>query len=150
MENPSSAGSSNHQTPNMQYQPCCQDSSAHAPGQLGRLSHQRENMENLKRPALPIRIFPGDLPRDTLESRVRQQFRLPSEALFESFIGENIDMSMFDGKVHVPSTKQLSHAKFFNPVTGRTSNVFACDFPHCGKIFRKWHNLFDHLRIHTG
>lgn len=24
-----------------------------------------------------------------------------------------------------------------------------CDADNCGKHFRKWHNFFDHLRIHT-
>ena len=61
----------------------------------------------------------------------------------------DFDMSIFEGKVHVPNTRELSHVKFYNPMTSRTSNVFSCDIANCGKIFRKWHNLFDHLRIHT-
>ncbi len=31
-------------------------------------------------------------------------------------------------------------------------SMFVCleDHGTCLKIFRKWHNLFDHLRVHTG
>ncbi len=42
--------------------------------------------------------------------------------------------------------------KFYNQQTKRTQSVFFCeedDF-RCKKIFKKWHNLFDHMRIHTG
>ena len=94
-------------------------------------------------------IPPTDNPRDTLQQRISLQFRLPQDCIFEYYRGEEIDMSIFEGKVHVPNTRVLSHVKFYNPTTNRTSNIFACDLANCGKIFRKWHNLFDHLRIHT-
>ena len=58
-------------------------------------------------------------------------------------------MSIFEGKLHIPNTRLLTHVIFYNPVTNRTSNLFSCDIADCGKIFRKWNNLFDHLRIHT-
>jgi uncharacterized Zn-finger protein len=61
-----------------------------------------------------------------------------------------MDMSIFYNKVHVPNTRDFSHVKFFNPCTNRTSNIYSCDHPYCLKYFRKWNNLFDHLRTHTG
>lgn len=67
-----------------------------------------------------------------------------------TILGEAADLTAFDNKAtHVPDTTNFSQIKFINPETGRLSSVFTCDKPFCGKFFRKWHNLFDHLRIHT-
>ena len=41
-------------------------------------------------------------------------------------------------------------------MTKRTVKVLMCTMKmcksgqHCNKTFRKWHNFFDHLRMHTG
>lgn len=64
--------------------------------------------------------------------------------------GENIDLSSFANKVHVPCTRKFTLVKYTSTTTGRQSKIFSCDHDGCGKLFRKWHNLFDHLRIHTG
>lgn len=91
----------------------------------------------------------GSKPRETLEGRLREQFSLPVDSIFESELGENIDTHIFDGKAHVPNTRDFSHITFFNPETSRTSNIYSCDQEYCGMYFRKWNNLFDHLRTHT-
>lgn len=39
--------------------------------------------------------------------------------------------------------------KFKNPETQRYLKILKCDFPDCPMNFRKWHNFYDHLRIHT-
>ncbi len=95
------------------------------------------------------KIQAGAKPRETLEGRLREQFNLPLDSTFESERGENIDMQVFEGKAYVPNTRSFSHIKFFNPKTGRTSNIYSCDQEYCGMYFRKWNNLFDHLRTHT-
>jgi uncharacterized Zn-finger protein len=77
------------------------------------------------------------------------RFRLPEQTVLEFLHGESLDLSSFKSKVHVPSTNKFTQIKYSNPITGRSSNVFSCDHERCGKLFRKWHNLFDHLRIHT-
>lgn len=65
--------------------------------------------------------------------------------------GENIDVFEFLHKVHIPATREFSMFLFLKkPHSGRKSRAFLCEFDDCGKIFRKMHNLFDHLRIHTG
>lgn len=61
-----------------------------------------------------------------------------------------MDMTVFEGRDHIPDSRLFSHLQFTNPRTERPQNAFSCDFDQCGKIFNKWHNLFDHLRIHTG
>ena len=95
------------------------------------------------------KIRPGPKPRETLENRIREQYCLPADSIFFIERGEDINMLGFDGKVHVPSTRDFSHMTFYNPATSRTSNIYSCDHAHCGKHFRKWNNLFDHLRTHT-
>lgn len=39
--------------------------------------------------------------------------------------------------------------KFKNPETQRYLKILKCDYPDCPMNFRKWHNFYDHLRIHT-
>ncbi len=66
--------------------------------------------------------------------------------------GVDVDLKMFEGRLHVPSTLNFTQIKFYKASTGRRQCIFSCDEENyrCKKIFMKWHNLFDHLRIHTG
>lgn len=50
----------------------------------------------------------------------------------------------------LPETKEFNIYKFTNPKTKRQMSLLECDHAGCHKYFRKWHNFFDHLRIHTG
>jgi hypothetical protein len=84
------------------------------------------------------KIQAGANPRETLEGRLRDHFNLPLDSTFESERGEGIDMSVFDGKAHVPNTRAFSHVKFFNPKTGRTSNIYSCDYEYCGMYFDEY------------
>jgi hypothetical protein len=88
--------------------------------------------------------------REGIPRRVVAYFRLHPATPIECFHGETVDLTDFKNKVHVPCTTKFTQVKFTNLQTGRVSNVFSCDHDNCGKLFRKWHNLFDHLRIHTG
>ena len=83
--------------------------------------------------------------------RVRKRFGVPESVRLHLRSGYEIDMTMFDGRMHVPKSRNYTQIKFFNQETSRRQCVFSCDEEHfqCKKIFRKWHNLFDHLRIHT-
>jgi len=38
---------------------------------------------------------------------------------------------------------------FKNPKSKRSIKILKCEEDSCAKYFRKWHNFFDHLRIHT-
>lgn len=49
----------------------------------------------------------------------------------------------------MPSTKLFRIFTFKNPKSKRFIKILKCDHSDCGKHFRKWHNFFDHLRIHT-
>ena len=47
--------------------------------------------------------------------------------------------------------------EYQNPSTKRFVKILKCDHfdckkskDHAAKYFRKWHNFFDHMRIHTG
>jgi len=64
--------------------------------------------------------------------------------------GEAADMAFFDDKTYIPNTLLFSLLHFHKLVSGRPTIAFSCDYPYCGKMFLKWHNLFDHLRTHTG
>lgn len=49
----------------------------------------------------------------------------------------------------MPCTKKFRIFTFKNPKSKRYIKILKCDHEDCGKHFRKWHNFFDHLRIHT-
>lgn len=47
-------------------------------------------------------------------------------------------------------TKDFRVYRYQNPATKRNLKILKCDFKDCKKYFRKFHNFYDHLRIHTG
>ncbi len=47
-------------------------------------------------------------------------------------------------------TKEFRIYRYRNPNTKRSLKILKCDFANCAKFFRKFHNFYDHLRIHTG
>lgn len=56
-----------------------------------------------------------------------------------------------DGQGRVPpSTRNFRIIKYRSPKTNRNQKILKCDNPGCAKFFRKFHNFYDHLRIHTG
>ena len=64
--------------------------------------------------------------------------------------GRNFDTSKVKIQDQVPTTKDFRIFKFKNPITQRRIHILKCDFENCNMFFRKWHNFFDHLRVHTG
>lgn len=64
--------------------------------------------------------------------------------------GKTFDLHSVKIKKHVPNTKKFSIFNYKNPKSKRFVRVLKCDHENCVKnLFRKWHNFFDHLRIHT-
>lgn len=49
----------------------------------------------------------------------------------------------------LPSLKSYKYVKYKRSDTKRWSQIFLCEFLNCDKSFKKWHNLFDHLRSHA-
>lgn len=47
-------------------------------------------------------------------------------------------------------SKSFRIYKYKNPSTQRRLKILKCDFEGCTKYFRKFHNFYDHMRIHTG
>ena len=71
---------------------------------------------------------------------------------------KELSLKTIDAK-EMPSTRDFLVFSAMNPSSKRTVKMLVCthkegDGCHggkpCDKAFRKWHNLFDHLRIHTG
>ena len=64
--------------------------------------------------------------------------------------GANFDFSTIKIEEAVPQTRRFRVFKYKNPRTMRQVKILKCDFDDCHMFFRKWHNFFDHLRVHTG
>jgi len=74
---------------------------------------------------------------------------LPDETTVLVNTGRTFDLRSVQIKKHVPATQKFRIFTFKNPKSKRLIKVWKCDHEDCGKHFRKWHNFFDHLRIHT-
>lgn len=59
-------------------------------------------------------------------------------------------MSPLERTIPIPSIRTFTYVKYFKVKSKRWTHAFFCEHPSgCNRIFRKWHNLFDHLRSHT-
>ena len=75
---------------------------------------------------------------------------LPENAEIHVIIGEEFDLSTLKCHDVLPSTRDFVVFQVYNPETKRRSMVLKCTYEGCcDMIFHKWHNFFNHLRIHT-
>lgn len=74
---------------------------------------------------------------------------IPSDVEVSIQTGDTFDLKSVKIKKHPPSTNKYRIFTFKNPKSKRIIKILKCDEENCGKHFRKWHNFFDHLRIHT-
>ena len=90
-------------------------------------------------------------------SIVRANLGLSNETRFKVKHGSQLDFKKLKCQAKVPSSRSFARVKFRNKTTDRVLCVFVCqeELPgihereRCNKLFRKWHNLFDHMRTHT-
>lgn len=76
--------------------------------------------------------------------------QVPFDAKIYVQKGSKYDMSTIKIEEAVPNTRQFRVFKYKNPRTMRQVKILKCDHKKCRMFFRKWHNFFDHLRVHTG
>ena len=62
---------------------------------------------------------------------------------------EQFNLKQVGIQKHVPNTKNYMIFEYRSPNSRRIIRLLQCQHKNCGKVFRKWHNFFDHLRIHT-
>ena len=92
-------------------------------------------------------------PRETVMKRLMERFGLTEDSEIRRVPGELVDLSNFEEKLPLPSTRMFTQFKFIrNPFSNaqRQTTMYSCDHSRCGKFFKKPQGLFDHLRIHTG
>lgn len=63
--------------------------------------------------------------------------------------GAKVDISALDKNLPIPSLRTFKYVKYFKEDSKRWTQAFICEYQQCTKTFKKWHNLFDHLRSHT-
>ena len=90
--------------------------------------------------------------RENLLERFREYMSLTDAIDIESIPGEALDFSQFETRFPVSASRLFSQLKFrrAHAFTNRVASMFSCDYPNCGKFFKKIQNIFDHLRVHTG
>lgn len=99
------------------------------------------NIQETPKPIVEVKVDPIDIIRDKLN--------LPADTEMIVEKGDGLDLSKFNGKLHVPSSRNFEYIKYVNPESNQWTHTFICRENGCGKIMKRWHNLFDHLRVHT-
>lgn len=79
---------------------------------------------------------------------MRNEIPFGVEVIVET--GRQFDFSAIKIEESIPSTRNFRVFKYKNPRTQRVVKILKCDHGQCHMFFRKWHNFFDHLRVHTG
>ena len=85
---------------------------------------------------------------DIEDNKVRDEIP-DSVNKIEVITGHNFDPASLKIDEDVPATKEFRIYKYKNPKTQRFVKILKCEHVSCGMFFRKWHNFFDHLRVHT-
>jgi hypothetical protein len=67
----------------------------------------------------------------------------------EIISGDRFDAESLKIDEAIPGTREFKIYKYKNPKTQRFVKILKCEHTDCGMFFRKWHNFFDHLRVHT-
>ena len=75
--------------------------------------------------------------------------QITENSFFQVITSENFDLSQVGIKKHVPKTKDFLIFEHRNSLSRKVIRLLSCTHDGCGKVFRKWHNFYDHLRIHT-
>jgi hypothetical protein len=67
-----------------------------------------------------------------------------------AMLGKDFDLGQVGIKKHVPKTEHFVIFEYRHQYEARrVIRLLCCTHDNCNKVFRKWHNFFDHLRIHT-
>ena len=80
--------------------------------------------------------------------QLKVELRLDENTKIKVITGEEVDINSLPKSLVVPKSRKYRYIRYKCSKTQRWSQVFICD-NGCGKLFRKWHNLFDHMRIHS-
>ena len=86
---------------------------------------------------------------EALKKTCEAFYEVGSDVMVTVETGKTFDLRSVQIKKHVPDTKLYRIFTYKNPRSKRYIKVLKCDHEGCDKWFRKWHNFFDHLRIHT-
>lgn len=74
---------------------------------------------------------------------------MDSSTLFVVQEGKDFTLEEVGINKHAPKTDNFIIFEFRALDTKRFQRILICTHCRCMKTFRKWHNFFDHLRIHT-
>ena len=71
-------------------------------------------------------------------------------SLFIVSSGKHFDLKKVNINMHVPTSEDFAILEYENPSAKGIIRLLVCCHEGCGKVQRKWHNFFDHLRMHSG
>ena len=84
-----------------------------------------------------------------IKAKLGHSYNLSDKDLIVVRTPDNLCLSQVGINKLVPDVKTFVVFKYKPPNVRRVMLLLLCTFKNCGKIFRKWHNFFDHLMIHS-
>lgn len=112
-----------------------------------------ETWEHVSRNDIQDELLIQEIPLDADEIMFRRGENFTDAQLSQIFADQRPSTEKKGGqskRLVPPNTRNFRIFKYRNPVTNRSLKILKCDNPGCTKFFRKFHNFYDHLRIHTG
>lgn len=112
--------------------------------------HENHISENLLEncPHMSVNSIKEKYSFDILE-HVSQNENITACSIFQVMTPDIFDLKQVGIKKHVPQTKEFIIFEHRNTLSRKVVRLLSCTYKDCGKVFRKWHNFYDHLRIHT-
>ena len=94
----------------------------------------------------------GDPIRNITHHQQRdQKIELPPHTIVKEIIeGYSVTQTMIPRTLNLPATTQYRIYILQNVFTNRTTFHMKCMIGNCKMTHKKFHNFFDHLRVHTG
>lgn len=92
-------------------------------------------------------LFPKLLRKDIKNHNVRKL--IPEGAIAKKISAKNFNFDTLYKMDFIPNSREFSIYNYINPSTKRKVKILSCEHDYCDRVFHKWHNFFDHLRIHT-
>ncbi|TNV84055.1 hypothetical protein FGO68_gene237 [Halteria grandinella] len=97
---------------------------------------------------------PSD-PLEAQKNKILLRLGLPFTTQIDVQQGADVDLAQYEVNTPVPKLRDFLHVRYLREDRQRWSTALVCEYElidqrcKCDKIFKKWHNLFDHMRIHA-
>lgn len=98
----------------------------------------------------------ADDPLEGLKTQILTRLGISVSSQIVIQQGAEVDLDKYISTTPVPNLKTFIHVRYLREDRQRWCTALICqqgeevgDHHRCDRMFKKWHNLFDHLRTHS-